>query len=289
MSSGASVPSTEYVLGGSEAELARLRAQAADYEASSSWLLDMIGIRPGSRVLDVGCGPIGILRLLSERVGSEGEVVGLEREQRFAEMARWEVERLGLTNVVVVQADALSSGLDRNSFDLVHERLVMVNVPEREQLLSEMLALTAPGGAIALEDVDIVSWLCQPEHPSWTALLDGFHTVFRAGGGEPFIGRRLPGLLLEAGVLDVRARVNAELPRPDQHLRTSLLSLVESLRDKITAAKVMSEVELDGHLSALSGHLADPRTLVIEKLLVQAWGTKAAVKSWTGGTIGAYR
>src|SRR4030081_1624660 len=73
MSSGGSVPSTEYVLGGSEAELARLRAQAADYEASSSWLLDMIGIRPGSRVLDVGCGPIRILRPLSERVGSKGE------------------------------------------------------------------------------------------------------------------------------------------------------------------------------------------------------------------------
>jgi SAM-dependent methyltransferase len=274
MTSGSGVPSADYVLGGSEAELDRLRAQAADYEASAIWLLDTIGIKSGSRVLDVGCGPIGILRLLSERVGSKGEVVGLEREPRFVEMARREVERLGLTNVIVVQADALSNGLDRESFDLVHERLVMVNVPERERLLSEMVALVAPGGAIALEDIDNVSWLCQPEHPSWTALLHGFHTVFQAGGGEPFMGRRLPGLLLDAAVSDVRARVHTELPQPGQYRRTHLISLVASLRDKFVAMNVMSEEELESHITALAGHLADPRTLVIEKLFVQAWGRK---------------
>lgn len=59
----------------------------------------------------------------------------------------------------------------------------MVNVPERGKLLAEMLALTAPGGAVALEDIDNVSWLCYPEHPSWTALLDAFHTAFQAGAG----------------------------------------------------------------------------------------------------------
>jgi SAM-dependent methyltransferase len=211
---------------------------------------------------------------LSERVGSHGEVVGLEREKRFADMARSEAARLGLTNIVIVEADALSSGLERESFDLVHERLVMVNVPEREQLLSEMLALTAPGGAIALEDIDNVSWLCQPEHASWTALIAAFHTVFRAGGGDPFIGRRLPGILISAGVLDVQARVQAELPEPGQYRRTHLISLVESLRDKLVEMKVMDEQDLENHLTALTSHLADPKTLVIEKLLIQAWGRK---------------
>src|SRR5262245_29437461 len=119
--------------------------QAAEYEASTTWLLDAIGVQPGSRVLDVGCGPIGILRLLSERVGPTGHVVGLERERRFVDSAQREIERLGLTNVEVIEADALHSGLEQESFELVHERLVMVNVPEREQLLDEMLALTARG------------------------------------------------------------------------------------------------------------------------------------------------
>lgn len=274
MSSGAKAPSADYVLGGSEAELVRLRAQAAEYEASARWLLDTIGVRAGSRVLDVGCGPIGILGLLSERVGPEGQVVGLEREKRFVEMARREVERIGLTNVLIVEADAVHSGLDRESFDLVHERLVMVNVPERTQLLDEMLALTARGGAIALQDIDNVSWLCYPDHTSWTMLMDAFHTIFRAGGGDPFIGRRLPSLLRQAGVADVGARVHSELPQPGQYRRTHLLSLVQSLRTKIIDTGFMDEKDLDDHIAALSTHLADPDTMVIEKLLVQAWGRK---------------
>jgi ubiquinone/menaquinone biosynthesis C-methylase UbiE len=160
--------STEYVLGGSGAERARLRAQAAEHEASARWLLEAIGIRPGARVLDVGCGPYGILGFLAGAVGLTGEVVGLERERRFVEIVKTEVTRLGLGNVTVVQGDALSSGLDRESFDLVHERLVLVNVPERRELLAEMASLAAPGGVVALEDIDNLSWVCEPAHESWT-------------------------------------------------------------------------------------------------------------------------
>ena len=91
--------SAEYVLGGSDAERARLRAQAEEHEASARWLLREVGVAPGWRVLDVGCGPVGILALLSEVVGRDGEVIGLEREDRFVEMARAEVARRGLTVV----------------------------------------------------------------------------------------------------------------------------------------------------------------------------------------------
>src|SRR5205085_295734 len=152
----------------------RLRAQAEQYDEQARWLLDAVGVRPGSRVLDVGSGPIGVLRLLSEMVGPSGEVVGLEREHRFVELARSEIERLGLQTVQVIEADGLNSGLESDSFDLVHERLVLVNVPERDALLAEMLRLTAPGGSVALEDIDNVSWLCEPAHVSWDALLAVF-------------------------------------------------------------------------------------------------------------------
>ena len=268
-------PSADYVLGGSEAEMNRLRAQAQEYEVQARWLLDTISVRPGSRVLDVGCGPIGIVRLLSEKVGPLGEVVGLEREHRFSELAKQEVERTGLPNVTIVEADALKSGLEKESFDLVHERLVLVNVPERRDLLAEMLSLTAPGGTIALEDIDNVSWLSEPEHESWTALINVFHEVLRAGGGDPWIGRRLPGLLRGAGLDAVRARVQAELPEPGQYRRTHLIALLDSVREKVLRPGLMDEAEPDAHRTALLVHLADPNTVVIDKLLVQCWGRKA--------------
>jgi ubiquinone/menaquinone biosynthesis C-methylase UbiE len=267
-------PSADYVLGGSDTELSRLRAQADEYAGQARWLLEAIPVQPGSRVLDVGCGPVGILGLRAEKVGSAGQVVGLEREPRFVELAEQEITRQGLQNVRLVQADALASGLERNSFDFVHERLVLVNVPERSKLVSEMASLTAPGGAIALEDIDNVSWLCEPEHPSWVALLRVFHDVFRAGGGDPFVGRRLPALLRRAGITDIRSQLHAELPQPGQYRRTHLISLIDSVRRKILALSLMGDSELEGHRSALLAHLADPHTVVFEKLLMQCWGRK---------------
>jgi protein-L-isoaspartate O-methyltransferase len=66
------------------------------------------------------------MNLLSERVGSDGVVVGVEREPRFVEMAQAEVTQRGLRNVQVINADALRTGLEKNSFDVVHERLVLI-------------------------------------------------------------------------------------------------------------------------------------------------------------------
>jgi SAM-dependent methyltransferase len=266
--------SAAYPLGGSESEKQRLLRQAEAYEPHARWLLDQIGIQPGWRVLDVGCGPIGILDLLSERVGPQGVVVGIERESRFVEMAREEIAKRGLSNASIVQADALTTGLEKESFDVVHERLVLVNVPARVEALSEMISLLRPGGTVVLEDVDNVSWLCQPPHRSWDALLNAFHTVFHANGGDGFLGRRLPELLRTAGVRNIQTKINVDIVPIDEYRRTHLVSLIDSVRDKVVGMGLMSEDELQEHRGALVSHLADPSTTVIEKLFVQCWGQK---------------
>ena len=73
----------------------------------TNWLLNHIGVASGQRTVDVGCGPIGILNLLSDRVGRDGVVIGVEREPRFFDMAQAELDTRGLQNVKLVKADAL--------------------------------------------------------------------------------------------------------------------------------------------------------------------------------------
>ena len=88
--------SVPYVLGGTLTEQQRLIAQAQGLEAHARWMLDRITIAPGSRAVDIGCGPIGIMNLLADRVGPDGAVVGVEREPRFVEMARTELSKRAL-------------------------------------------------------------------------------------------------------------------------------------------------------------------------------------------------
>ena len=68
--------SDPYVLGGTQTEQQRLVAQASEFEMQARWLLDQIDIRHGWRAIDIGCGPIGILNLLSSRSASKAPSSG---------------------------------------------------------------------------------------------------------------------------------------------------------------------------------------------------------------------
>src|SRR5713226_7317560 len=104
-----------YLLGHSAHEEERLRKQPGELAPDSRRLLDQLNIRPGDRAIDIGCGPQGILDLLSERVGENGRVVGLERSESTVELARQFIAENDLRNVEVRQADAKATGLPRAS------------------------------------------------------------------------------------------------------------------------------------------------------------------------------
>jgi hypothetical protein len=127
---------------------------------------------------------------------------------------------------------------------------------------------------VILEDIDNVSWLCEPAHPSWNILLDVFHAVHKAGGGDGFIGRRLRNYLITAGLINVQTDVHVETIGGGQYRRTHLVSLIDSIRDKVVAMGLLTDKELTDHKSALLKHLENPDTTVIDKLLIQAWGQK---------------
>jgi hypothetical protein len=64
------------------------------------------------------------------------------------------------------------------------------------------------------------------------------------------------------------------LRNPGEYRRTHLLSLLEVLHDKVIGTGVLTEKQLSNHREALIAHLKNPETLLIDKLLVQAWGQK---------------
>ena len=266
----------DYVFGGDHNELVRLIAQAADLRPDSEWLLNEIPVREGSRVADLGCGPIGILDLLSQRVGPTGKVVGIEREPRFVAMAEAEIAKRGLHNTSVALGDAFAPQLERGSFDLVHERLVLINMPIANQLhlVSEMATLARSGGIVATESWDRASHVCYPNHPSWDVLNSAYRDAVRATNGDGTTGRTLPSLLLSAGLSDIQTKVHVRAVEIGDPRRTHRLGILEVAKLKILGLGRVSEAEFDKHRSALADHLNDPNTLLIDQLFVQAWGTK---------------
>ena len=71
-----------------KAGLDEFRKMIADLAPFSDAQLVEVGIKAGERVIDLGCGPGGVLHLLGKRVGPSGYVLGLDRSSHFVELAR---------------------------------------------------------------------------------------------------------------------------------------------------------------------------------------------------------
>jgi SAM-dependent methyltransferase len=266
-----------YALGRDGDESARLQRQAQELRPFSGELLDRVGIGPGQAALDLGCGPAGIIELLSERVAPGGRVVGLDADPVHVAMARQLAAERGLSRVEIVEADARHTGLPSCSFDVVHARTLLVTVPHPQEVVTEMVRLARPGGWIASLEPDVEHSLCYPPHPAWTRMVEIFRAAFPRYGADLFIGRRLTELYSTAGLADIGVEARAGVYRAADSRRTVLVDLVRSLRPAILTLAISDEHELAELDRTVREHLDDPRTLVIPHLSILAWGRKPAL------------
>ncbi|HEV7734289.1 MAG TPA: methyltransferase domain-containing protein [Candidatus Binatia bacterium] len=261
-----------YLLGYRQAEQDRLERQSLELAHESEWLFDQIDVRAGWRVVEIGCGPRGCLGLLSGRVGGAGRVVGVERSAEQAERARRFVANGNLANVDVLAADGRASGLPGRSFDLATSRLVLVNVPHPEEIVAEMLRLVRPGGIVALHEADSTTQRCDPPHAAQTRLLQVLNAYAETNGIDRAIGLRVPRMLREVGLVDVRVNPLVHV-YPAGHGRRMLVpEFVLNARERILEKDLIGEAELDTLVAALKRHLEDPSTLVVSSLFLQVWG-----------------
>jgi SAM-dependent methyltransferase len=265
-----------YALGSNPGESARLQRQSEELRPEGAALLDRIGLAPGQRAIDLGCGPRGIIDLLSAAVAPGGQVVGLDADPAHVAMAREYAARGGLANVGVVAADARHTGLPADSFDLVHARTLLVTIPRPAEVLAEMVRLARPGGWVASQEPDIEYSLCYPPLAAFDRLRELFRAGFGRSGADLFIGRRLTELYRAAGLEEIGVVVHATAYPPGHSRRTILPDLVRSLHPAIIELGLADERELAEVDRAVRAHLADPRTLVLPHLLFAAWGRKPA-------------
>jgi SAM-dependent methyltransferase len=212
----------------------------------------------------------------TRRVSPGGRVVGLDADPVHTAMAAEFAAERGLSGVEVMTADARRTGLPSDSFDLVHARTLLVNVPGPAEVVAEMVRLARPGGWVVGLEPDTGYAMCYPPHPAVTRICEIFPVVFTRNGADHTIGRRVPEMFRQAGLEDigVEGRVQA-YPRGNSG-RTIRLDLVRSMRAQVLEMGLASEAELDELDAAARAHLDDPGTVPVFGLLFLAWGRKPA-------------
>lgn len=267
------VTAERYWLGDSPPEVEHLLRQAEVYAAEADELLDRIGLAEGASAIDVACGAFGILPLLRSRVGDSGRVVGLDLEPALLAVARQLADQHGL-KIETVQADATGTGLPADAFDLVHERTLLLNIANPQDVVAEMTRLARPGGIVALQEPDSSSWVCDPPHPAWELLCGELINVYARSGKNFEIGRQAARLLRAAGLSDVQVRATALATVPGEYYHTFLLTLTGLLREQILGGGSVTGDQFDSGTAELAEHLSTPGALTCQPIMWQAWGTK---------------
>lgn len=256
-------PNAVYSLGANADETSRLQRQAEELLAADTALVDRTSLGPGDVAIDLGCGPCGILDLLSDRVGPTGRVIGVDADAAHVAIAAEMVATRSLGNVEMLLADARNTGLASSSFDVVHARTLLINVPEPAEVVQEMVRLAKPGGWVLSFEPDCELSVCYPTHPAYERLVDMFAPAFSRNGADSRIGRRVAELYRSAGLIDVDVEARADVFPRGHTRRTNRVDLIRSMQSHVLELGLATEAELDELMAGALAHLDNPDTVVV--------------------------
>lgn len=155
-------------------------------------------LRPGMRLLDVGCGPGTITLGLAEAV-RPGEVVAIDLSAEVLDVARELAAERRVTNVRFERGDLYDVAWPDGSFDAVYAHQVLQHVPRPVEALRQMRRLLHPGGLVGVRDGDYGTCTWSPPDARLERWLALYHAVAARNGGEADAGRYLHGWLQDAG------------------------------------------------------------------------------------------
>lgn len=251
----------DYVLGNLDNEIKRLEIQSAFFESLTRQTLSKAGISAGMRCLDVGCGAGSVTRILAEKVGKRGHVVGTDIDEKYLKYCR---DNNGSRNVDFMRDNILDSTLEKESFDAVYSRFMFVHLKDVRKAVRLMKELVKKGGVVVIEELDHApdSWLCYPENKSVKALRDIYVDLVNKAGGDAFAGRKIYSLMVEES-LDATVECHSPcLLMGHSPYNTLGWRIAESLKPQIQSYGLLSEQEYDSMYYELKRLSTDKKSFI---------------------------
>jgi SAM-dependent methyltransferase len=194
-----------------------------------------------------GAGAGSVARWLAKRVGPAGRVIATDLDTTL-------LQRLRLANLQVERHDLVRDRLHEREFDLAHTRLVLMHLPQREQVLSNLCDAVKPGGWIVLEEFDSLSLvrdssLQHRETPLKTAA--AFRQHMASQGVDLGYGRLLTAELLRHGFVNIKSEGRVSMWQGGSAGSRFMRSTYEELREQILRTGMVSEQDYDRDLAQL--------------------------------------
>ncbi|MFI0737302.1 class I SAM-dependent methyltransferase [Streptomyces sp. NPDC021100] len=211
------------------------RCLAAAYDGFSTHRLARLPVAPGAHCLEVGAGGGSVARWLAARVAPTGSVLATDVKPQHSPAA---------PGLRVLVHDARCDPLPEGAFDVVHARLVLMHLPERDEVLRRLVGALRPGGWLQLDEFDETTY--GPLVPvggcddaaaaAYRDYLDAKLRLLRAAGVDLAWGRRAATAMHRAGLVRIDAEPAVQQWRAHSPGTALQIHNTHHLRDRFRSA-----------------------------------------------------
>jgi SAM-dependent methyltransferase len=254
------------------------RGRSPDEAATRTQYLDLLNLKPGDHVLDAGCGSGVVTRDVARRLGPQGRVTGLDPGPGFLAAARELARQAGLAERIELrEGDVRALPFPDAAFDVALAVTVLSHVPGGEKAIPELARVVRPGGRVAIFDLDTDSLIIAHPDRVLTRRVVSSHSDHAVIDG--WLGRRLPGLLTQAGLVDVKVRAFTPMEREPDGFYGGVADRAAEIAVQVGA---LTEAERAAWMGTLNREREAGRFLAGRTHLF-AWGVKPRGSTGTGG------
>jgi SAM-dependent methyltransferase len=244
----------------------RFAALSSLFDGNTRLRLLECGLATGWQCLEVGGGNGSIAGWMGGQVGATGRVVVTDVDTRF-------LDALPRGNLEVLRHDITRDPMPERTFDLVHARMILIHLPERDEVLKRLAAVLKPGGWLVCEEFDGVSAAADAVESFGEVALKTHAAMHRLNADrlvDGQFGRRLLGRLRGLGLAEVGAEAKMSMVRSGSTMTTLLRASYELRRDAMIGAGYITAREFDADLARME---ADD-FMMPSPIMWTAWGRR---------------
>jgi ubiquinone/menaquinone biosynthesis C-methylase UbiE len=200
--------------------LRRSREIYRRYLESKPWLNQLytsfLNIRPGQKIVDVGCGTGDFTRHLARLSNRKATILGIDSNEKSIRAATTDTKKARLSgSVSYKRGDVYKIPLEDCYADLTCCRTLLMHLTEPVKAVKEMTRVTKSDGSVVAVEGGKMGAFYDPDDERYSKLAERAYEAWVNGirkleGKEFKIGEKLPGIFRKAGLSDIKAEVQAD-------------------------------------------------------------------------------